>query len=196
VPTGDRSRLDGRPGPARREESTGEPRRLLAVVIEDEADLRELQRELLEEVGFRTRVFASLPRCPDLVGLAPDLVVLDLIFAGRAEGLAWLERLVADHASVEIPVVVCTADVELARREAALLGSIARAVLLKPFDLDEFFTVVEAAAFGTRRSLGPARGGQNSTPLATGPSARKRSWSPRGADFAPGSPVQGSGPCA
>jgi CheY-like chemotaxis protein len=115
------------------------------VIVEDEVDLRELQRELLEEIGFRTCAFASLPSRSELVRLGPDVVVLDLVFSGRAAGLAWLQGLVGDHASASIPVVVCTADVDLARREAALLGVLARSVLLKPFDLEEFFTAVRGA---------------------------------------------------
>src|SRR5215217_3441297 len=76
------------------------------VVINDDEDLLTVFRELLEGEGYRVSTMtyptASLS---DLMVLAPNLVVLDMVFGGEDGGWNWLQRMRLDRASVVVPVI-------------------------------------------------------------------------------------------
>ena len=112
------------------------------LVCDDEPILRDVFLEVLEDEGYRVTV---LPRiCEDLdevVGLNPDLIILDVLFAGRPKGTEFLQRLKANPATKAIPVVVCSAADDLFDEQgvARQCGAVA-----KPFDLEELLTAVRA----------------------------------------------------
>jgi CheY-like chemotaxis protein len=128
------------------------PRRVL--VVEDDPALRALFAEVLAEEGCRVLVAAHAPDPVDVLQLRPDLLVLDLVLGGAdgADG-GWrlLRALRAYPGGARVPVLVCTADHALARREAAGLAALADAVLLKPFGLDDLLRHL-------RPGGGPGRG--------------------------------------
>lgn len=115
------------------------------LIIEDDADLRSLLRAVLEEEDY-TVLSADHTLSPDDVAqLRPDLIVLDLWLDGRDGGWGFLQELKVTPGARWIPVLVCTADAELVRREAGRLEALATDVVVKPFDLDEFLGRVAAA---------------------------------------------------
>jgi CheY-like chemotaxis protein len=71
----------------------------------------------------------------------PDLILLDLHLPD-IPGHEVLDRLRADPATANIPVVVISADAT-AGAQARLRAAGARGYLTKPIDLDEFLQVVE-----------------------------------------------------
>jgi CheY-like chemotaxis protein len=115
----------------------------LVVVVEDDDALREMIRELLEMVGFAT------VGCPDgyqgikaVRDLHPSVVTLDLHMPGM-DGVEVLDHLAEDEATAEVPVVVVSAyssDSRLRTRKQI------KAILQKPFDVDELCRIVRKAA--------------------------------------------------
>jgi DNA-binding response OmpR family regulator len=114
------------------------------LVIEDDLVIQNLLRELLSEEGYRVLVADATLDPVDVSQLRPNLVLLDLWFGGAAWGVDWLRELRVTPGARCIPVIVCTADASLAKREAEQLQALATDVILKPFDLDDVVTRVAA----------------------------------------------------
>ena len=77
------------------------------LVIEDDADIRELVRDYLQRQGFRVDVGdggAALDRFRSMVG-EPDLIVLDIMLPGE-DGLSLCRRI---RASSRVPILMLTA---------------------------------------------------------------------------------------
>jgi CheY-like chemotaxis protein len=114
----------------------------LAIVVEDDCELREMIRELLEMSGFRT------VGCPDgaegiraVQELHPSVVTLDLHMPGL-DGVEVLDRLAGDEATAAVPVVIVSAyssDRRLWSRKQI------KAIVQKPFDVDELCRTVRLA---------------------------------------------------
>jgi CheY-like chemotaxis protein len=116
------------------------------LVVEDEAPLRELVRQALEDEGCAVATAADGAaalahlRRARAAGEAPDVILLDMQMPGLdGWGFAAAYR---REPPPRAPVVVMTAapDARAARRWAAEAG--AAACLPKPFDLEAFLTVV------------------------------------------------------
>jgi two-component system OmpR family response regulator len=109
-----------------------EPQKVL--IIDDEDDIRELARISLERVGGLNVVAASSGQ----EGLAlaaserPDAILLDAMMPGM-DGPQTLERLKADPATADIPVVFLTGSVQAVEKERfRSIGAVG--ILGKPFD--------------------------------------------------------------
>jgi CheY-like chemotaxis protein len=112
-----------------------------AFVVEDDADLRELVREVLEDAGWTVDVaddgIAALGRIRHVI---PDVIILDLMMP-NLDGIEVLKLLRSTEVGRQIPVVVTTgARVDDAVRE------LASAVLVKPVDIAEMMRVVNDVA--------------------------------------------------
>lgn len=109
--------------------------RPLALVVEDNADMREFVAECLSPS------FAVVPAADGLQGLAraretrPDLVVTDLVMPGM-DGLTLLKALRADEPLRAVPVILLTARGTEAARLAGLAAG-ADDYLVKPFSAAE-----------------------------------------------------------
>ncbi len=94
--------------------SAPEPRHI--VVINDELAMLSLYRDLLEEEGYRVSTLTyPTAELNDLRLLAPDLVILDMMFGGEDRGWTFLQQLRLDRRTATLPVIVCTAAVRLVR---------------------------------------------------------------------------------
>jgi DNA-binding response OmpR family regulator len=121
------------------------------VVINDDNDLLTVFRELLEGEGYRVSTLSyPTANLSDLMVLAPDLVVLDMVFGGEDVGWNWLQKMRLDRASVAVPIIVCTAALYLIRDVQEHLSGMGITVVPKPFDIDPFLAEVA-------RLAGPAR---------------------------------------
>ncbi len=110
----------------------GRVRRIL--VVDDDASIREVTQMSLEMVGGHEVLTAGCGR--DALAHAarerPDAIILDVMMPGL-DGPATFERLQADPATADIPVILLTAKLQSTdRARFAALG--VRAVLAKPFD--------------------------------------------------------------
>jgi len=117
------------------------PARIL--VVDDEPQVLELVRCLLEEEGHEVSTAAGGAEALDLIGLSrPDLVILDLMMPGMS-GEEVCARLKADPSTCDIPVVVLTGK----RSESAAVNSFelgAADYVRKPFGPKELIARVEA----------------------------------------------------
>lgn len=135
-----------------------------ALLLEDEPDLSQLLRELLQsELGIALTCVpdgaAALRRLGDPI-TRPRIVLLDLITPG-VSGREVLERMREDPALVQIPVVVITASTGTPDVAPPVV-----AFLRKPFDLDQLLATVQSVLAGRRatpseaeRQAAPREGG-------------------------------------
>ena len=113
---------------------TGEKATIL--IVEDEADLREMLSEALEQAGYRCLLAACIADARKLLEQAPpDLVLLDWMLPDTS-GVNWLRQIRRIDRYREIPVIMLTARGEVTDRVAGL-DSGADDYLVKPFSLKE-----------------------------------------------------------
>jgi CheY-like chemotaxis protein len=133
------------PAPQGLEPPHGEAQALSSTILYIEDNLSNLR--LVEQILRNWPAVRLLPAMQGGLGVElarqrhPDLVLLDLNLPDMG-GAEVLTRIRSDLTTRAIPVVVLTADATAGMRER-LLASGATAFLTKPFDLDQFFAVLE-----------------------------------------------------
>lgn len=123
------------------------------LVIEDDAPILTLFERSLTHAGLRVTTWETPGlETAEAAALAPDAVVLDLLFDPRRRGFgeadlggAFLERLKGDPATASIPVVVCSADVPRLQRLADRMAGRGVVTLAKPCRPKELVAAVRAA---------------------------------------------------
>jgi phosphate regulon transcriptional regulator PhoB len=130
------------------------------LVVEDEPDIRSLIVHHLARDGFRCRAVGSGPEALARVrGVAPDLVVLDLMLPGM-DGLEVCRRLRAQPDTAGVPIIMLTAKADEVDRVVGLeMG--ADDYVVKPFSPKELVARVRAV-------LRRARPGEAARPLGAG----------------------------
>ncbi len=79
------------------------------LIVEDDADIRELLRFNLEREGYRIAESASAEEAHrQMAKAAPDLILLDLMLPGT-DGFAFCRAVRADERTAKIPVIMVTA---------------------------------------------------------------------------------------
>jgi len=108
------------------------------LIVEDDADLREMMAQLLSLEGYRTETAANGRDALQYLasGHRPDLILLDLMMPVM-DGWEFRRRQVEDPTIAEVPVVVLSA---LDAARAADLGG--TAFLKKPLDFDRLLELV------------------------------------------------------
>ena len=119
------------PDPAADPPKTAQPWALTILVVEDDADIRELVTRRLARSGYEVRTagtgWAALTAVAER---RPDLVVLDLAIPGP-DGIEVCRRLREDDETADLPVILLTAAGETHRHEGMAAG--ADRYLTKPF---------------------------------------------------------------
>jgi CheY-like chemotaxis protein len=122
------------------------------LVINDTVAILDLFRELLTGEGYRVTtdgftvaLDAMLDRVREEL---PDLIVLDFIILDERRGWQFLEALKLDRATREIPVIVCTAAVQMVEELQTHLDTMGVSVVLKPFDIDTLLAEIEKTLAG------------------------------------------------
>jgi CheY-like chemotaxis protein/GAF domain-containing protein len=115
-------------------------------VVDDDAAVRELLELILADGGYAP---TSVPAGPDLVArltaLKPAAIILDWRVDG-GDGAAF-DRIRADGALHDTPVVICTGDLDGMRRHAPRLATLPNVVIVeKPFQVDVLLSVLERTA--------------------------------------------------
>lgn len=114
------------------------------LVLDDDAVIRDLISEVLQDEGFHVVGAESLP---ELVRVAPrnaDLLITDFWLHSEALGLRAIEQ-VRQVTRSDLPAIICTAalnEVEDRHKEIVRLNA---HLLLKPFTIDEFLDTVNRA---------------------------------------------------
>ena len=113
------------------------------LVVDDEPYLCDLIGSVLEMEGHTTRIATNgLEALKQVRERRPDLILLDLMMPVM-DGWQFLEAMRADPATADIPVVLITAVYD-ARGTQRQTG--AKAVLTKPFDIDQLGDLVRRHA--------------------------------------------------
>jgi CheY-like chemotaxis protein len=134
------------------------PRRQVALVVDDDARSRELLQQLLALDGYEVRAAAGGPAALALLALeVPDVAVIDLRMPGM-DGLELCRRIRGlERASRNVPVVVLTGMDDDAARQAAIDAG-ADGVVAKPVAravLHDHLARARAAALAAGRGVTP-----------------------------------------
>ena len=128
------------------------PRHIL--VVNDSQEILELFRDLLEEEGYRVSLYSyALHDLTEVKKIGPDLIILDFLIGGEEWGWQFLQKVRLDRETATIPVIVCTAAVQLVRELQGHLTEKQVSVILKPFDIDDVLQRV-ASVLGTNGKNG------------------------------------------
>ena len=112
-------------------------------IVEDDAEIRELEVYALKSSGFESKAFESGKALDEEVkAMVPDLFILDIMLPGE-DGLSILKRLRAQENTKNVPIIMLTAkSSELDKVKGFDLG--ADDYIAKPFGILEFVSRVRA----------------------------------------------------
>jgi two-component system, NtrC family, nitrogen regulation response regulator NtrX len=135
------------------------------LIVDDEADIRDLVAGILEDEGFTTRTARdSDSALAEIANRRPNLVFLDIWLQGsKLDGLQLLEQVKRDHA--EVPVVMISGHGNIETAVAAIKRG-AYDFIEKPFKSDRLILVATRALETSRlkrevkelKQLAPAAG--------------------------------------
>ena len=112
-------------------------------IVEDDAEIRELEVYALKSSGFESKAFESgKPMDEEVKVMVPDLFILDIMLPGE-DGLSILKRLRTQENTKNVPIIMLTAkSSELDKVKGFDLG--ADDYIAKPFGILEFVSRVRA----------------------------------------------------
>ena len=114
-------------------------RRIL--LLDRDPSILELYRELLGDEGYETVSEEMATLCPDRVEqLSPNLIIMDYVLHANPGGLDFLQRLKLNERTAQIPVILCTAAIQMLRDVERYLKV---DVLSKPFEITDLLAHVE-----------------------------------------------------
>ncbi|HET8524637.1 MAG TPA: response regulator [Thermomicrobiales bacterium] len=116
------------------------------LVINDAQEILDLFKDLLEEAGYQVSLYSySIHDLEQIKAINPDLVILDLLMGGEQTGWQMLEKIRLDPETAKLPVIVCTAAVEMVRELQGHLTEKNVAIVLKPFDIDDILRQIDTS---------------------------------------------------
>lgn len=135
-------------------------RRIRVAVVDDDPEFVALMEALLEEEGFCYLAPPTGDDVPDeLARSRPDVAIVDLHGVSDGDGVGLLHAIRADVRLAELPMLVCSADLQTLRARAAELAALPRVgVLEKPFRIDALVGALERLVAGV--PIAPALGGR------------------------------------
>jgi CheY-like chemotaxis protein len=114
-------------------------------VVNNSQDVLALFSTLLTGEGFRVTTQPYVDKDLDkIVELAPDLIVLDYMWAEEDEGWSLLQMLKMDPRTISIPAIVCTGAIREVEQLRPHLQEMNVDVIYKPFDIDVLLTAIRA----------------------------------------------------
>src|SRR6059058_1275493 len=119
------------------------------LIVDDEADIRDLVAGILEDEGFTTRTARdSDSALAEVANRRPSMVFLDIWLQGsKLDGLQLLEQIKRDHA--EMPVVMISGHGNIETAVAAIKRG-AYDFIEKPFKADRLVHIAERALENSR----------------------------------------------
>jgi CheY-like chemotaxis protein len=101
--------------------------------------------EILSGEGYRVSTQPYIDKDLDhIVAIAPDLIILDYMWAGEDDGWSLLQMLKMDRRTAPIPAIVCTGAVREVEALRPHLEQMQVQVILKPFDIDSLLDVIRS----------------------------------------------------
>ncbi len=114
------------------------------LVVNDTQEILELFRMILEGEGYEV-ILSGFPiqKIHDVEVINPDLIILDFVFGDQKVGWQMLQMLKMQRSTESIPIIVCTAALDIVREQEGFLVSQGIHVIYKPFDIDHLITNVK-----------------------------------------------------
>jgi DNA-binding response OmpR family regulator len=115
------------------------------LVVNDTQEILELFRMLLEEEEGYDVVLSGFPiqQVKEIEHIKPDLIILDLVLGDEKTGMQMLQMLKMQRSTATIPVLVCTAALQIVREQEGYLVSQGVHVVYKPFEIDDLMANVK-----------------------------------------------------
>jgi DNA-binding response OmpR family regulator len=115
------------------------------LVVNDTQEILELFRMLLEEEEGYDVVLSGFPiqQVKEIEQIKPDLIILDLVLGDEKTGMQMLQMLKMQRSTAAIPILVCTAALQIVREQEGYLVSQGVHVVYKPFDIDDLMANVK-----------------------------------------------------
>ena len=115
------------------------------LVVNDTQEILELFRMILEEQEGYDVVLSGFPiqQVKEIELIKPDLIILDLVLGDEKTGMQMLQMLKMQRSTAAIPVLVCTAALQIVREQEGYLVSQGVHVVFKPFDIDDLLTNIK-----------------------------------------------------
>ncbi len=155
---------------------------VIAVVDDDQAML-ETTGAVLSEEGFEVVSWAEGKTAYDFIRQhLPALAIVDLRMEHPQAGWITIHMLRLDPLTVNIPVLVCTGDVDYVRSNARMLRENGCDVLPKPFSVDELLSKVTAMLQSAPEHAPPPQQAAPTPPAPTCVAQLFRAVSQRGRD--------------
>ncbi len=118
----------------------------LILVLDDDQSILDLYQLVLEEEGYRVHlVKIAFEKVQEIEAIHPDLIILDLKMNSHTDGFLLLQKLKMYRPTKDIPVIVCTAGLEMIQEQEEIYRQKGIPILYKPFDLDELLVFVRQA---------------------------------------------------
>jgi len=121
--------------------ATAAPRPSRVVIVEDELEILDFTRFVLEREGYEVTCLSSGREALKTVSPDTDLCILDIALE-ESDGLDICRILKAQPATRDVPILIMTAMSGEEVRKGSL-GAGADGYLMKPFGVDEFLRVVK-----------------------------------------------------
>src|SRR5438067_1814391 len=114
------------------------------LVVNDTQEILELFRMILEGEGYEV-ILSGFPiqQISDVEQINPDLIILDFVFGDQKDGWQMLQMLRMQRSTETIPVIVCTAALDMVREQEGYLVSQGVHLIFKPFDIDHLLSNVK-----------------------------------------------------
>ena len=128
------------------------------LALNNEPAVLDLFRDLLGEEGYRVTTQRYADKDLDaIVGLKPDLIVLDYMWPEEDGGWSLLQMLRMDPRTAAVPIVLCTGAKQKAEDLGAHLREMGVRVVLKPFRIE---ALLDAVAEGLAEAADEGNGGR------------------------------------
>lgn len=128
----------------------------LIMVVEDSRSILEMFETLLIDEGYQVSLHSS--PSSDLAAVKrvqPDLIIVDLIFGNEPVGVEFIRQMGLDPATSAIPLIVCSAQLQLLSELAREMPGRKMATVSKPFDIDDLLATIKQAIGGPESAPGP-----------------------------------------
>jgi len=127
------------------------------LVVNDTQEILDMFHILLQEEGYEV-ILSSFPYQDGKIieEVAPDLVILDLVFGHELLGWQMLQLLRMQRATAAIPVIVCTAALKDVQEQEGYLMSQGVHIVYKPFDIDYLLNVIKKALASYKKHISQA----------------------------------------
>lgn len=115
----------------------------LIAVVNDDPQFLQLMELVLEDAGYDSvSAQKQAMAFPEILEAGPDLIILDIHMQTDDAGWMILDLLRLDVATMDVPVIVCSAAHGELTAQAERIAQHRARMLPKPFNIDELISLV------------------------------------------------------